>query len=332
MAKRKNAEKQLKKSIKKNPALLIALVIASLLVVVLATSRSGTGGISDSAPDRDDYPVGVEPFEPVAELSGDEIAAVHVIDVDQGDSILVLTREKAVLIDAGERDQGQVVCDYLKANGVEKLDLVITTHPHSDHIGGMADVLNTFPTDEIVMPPLADDIVPTTAVFKRLLDAIEDNGITATPAQPGLSFDLGGASLQLLSPLGDYNDLNNCSIVSRLDCGEVSFLFMGDAEKEVEEDLIDEGMPLKADVLKCGHHGSNTSSSDDFLDAVSPRMAAISCGVDNDYGHPHKEVLQRLEERNITAYRTDLCGSIVFTTDGKEISVHTQYDDKEAQE
>ena len=208
---------------------------------------------------------------------------------------------------------------------MEKLDLVIATHPHSDHIGGMPDVLSRFGADEILMPQMAEEMVPTTSVFNRLLDAVETQGIPVTAAQPGLAYDLGsGAKLTVLAPLQDYDNLNNYSVVCRLDCGETSFLFTGDAEKQVEQDLISEGTQLQADVLKAGHHGSNTSSCDVFLNAVSAKIAAVSCGQDNDYGHPHKEVLSRLSERGTAVYRTDLQGSVVFTTDGKEIAAHTE--------
>lgn len=325
MSKRKTNLRALQKLIDRTPAWLFLTVAALVMVFFTLMTMSEMGWLPFEMPGWSDLLGMSEPYEPVAKLEGEQAAAVHIIDVGQGDSILIQTGEKAVLIDAGERDQGQTVCDYLKSAGVEKLDLVIATHPHSDHIGGMPDVLSRFGADEILMPQMAEDMVPTTSVFNRLLDAVETQGIPVTAAQRGLAYDLGsGAKLTVLAPLQDYDDLNNYSVVCRLDCGETSFLFTGDAEKQVEQDLISEGTQLQADVLKAGHHGSNTSSCDVFLNAVSAKIAAVSCGQDNDYGHPHKEVLSRLSERGTAVYRTDLQGSVVFTTDGKEIAAHTE--------
>ena len=266
-----------------------------------------------------------QPYQPVAQLTGEEVAAVHFIDVGQGDSVLIQAGEAAVLIDAGERDQGQKVCEYLKAAGVQQLDLVIATHPHSDHIGGLPDVIEQFPVEEILMPDLPDEMVPTTAVFQRLVESVEQQQIPVTAASAGMEYPLAeGVCLTVLAPLEPEDDLNNVSVVCRLDCGANSFLFCGDAEEPVEEALLDSAAQVKAQVLKAGHHGSNTSSSGAFLDAVSPSIAVISCGQGNDYGHPHREVLDRLSQRAVTVYRTDQDGTVVLTSDGQSIAVQTE--------
>lgn len=325
MNQRKSGARMVQKLIDRTPTWLFLMVAVLVMVFFTLMTMSEMGWLPFDMPSWSDLLKMEEPYEPVQQLTDEKMAAVHMIDVGQGDSILIQTKEKAVLIDAGERDQGQTVCDYLKSAGVNKLDLVIATHPHSDHIGGLADVLTQIRTEEILMPELSDEMVPTTSSFQRLLTAVEKEDVRAVAAEPGLVYDLGGGvSLTVLAPVKDYDNLNNYSVVCRLDCGQTSFLFTGDAEKQVEQDLLDAGANLQADVLKAGHHGSSTSSGDAFLDAVRPKIAAISCGQNNDYGHPHKEVMASFSQRGITVCRTDLQGTVIFSTDGTDIVVHTE--------
>lgn len=250
--------------------------------------------------------------------------SVHFIDVGQGDSALILTPDAAVLIDGGETDAGPVVLDYLKALGVEKLSLVIGTHPHSDHIGGLSTVLEELPADKVIVPRVPDELTPTTSSYERLLDAVEGQNLRLTPAKAGDRYAVGDGALEILAPVqgASYDGLNDYSVVCRFTYGGRSFLFTGDAEKPVERDLLAEGTSLASDVLKVGHHGSNTSSTKDFLAAVSPEYAVVSCGTDNRYGHPHKEVMARLSDAGVTVLRTDLGGSIVFSLD--ESGMHVQ--------
>lgn len=325
MNQRKSGARMIQKLIDRTPTWLFLMVAVLVMVFFTLMTMSEMGWLPFDMPSWSDLLGMEEPYEPVQQLTDEKMAAVHMIDVGQGDSILIQTKEKAVLIDAGERDQGQTVCDYLKSAGVNKLDLVIATHPHSDHIGGLADVLTQIRTEEILMPELSDEMVPTTSSFQRLLTAVEKEDVRAVAAEPGLVYDLGGGvSLTVLAPVKDYDNLNNYSVVCRLDCGQTSFLFTGDAEKQVEQDLLDAGANLQADVLKAGHHGSSTSSGDAFLDAVRPKIAAISCGQNNDYGHPHKEVMASFSQRGVTVCRTDLQGTVIFSTDGTDIVVHTE--------
>ncbi|MFT4006881.1 MAG: MBL fold metallo-hydrolase [Lacrimispora sp.] len=249
-------------------------------------------------------------------VSGTDLR-VHFIDVGQGDSTLIEKDGHFMLIDAGERDQGQVVVSYLKKQGVGKLDYVIGTHPHSDHIGGLEAVIREFDIGKVILPEKEHTI----KTYERLLDAIEDKNLKVTLPKVGDSYELGSASFQILAPIRDYGDnLNNWSVGIRLTYGKNSFVLCGDAEKEAEADMAANGLTLKADVLKLSHHGSSTSSSDQFMDLVDPDYAVISCGKNNDYGHPHKEILEMLKKRNIKAVRTDQLGTIVAVSDGTKVT------------
>ena len=258
------------------------------------------------------------PVTPEGELQ------VYFIDVGNADSILIRQGEVNALIDAGERGDGDDVLAYLNAQGVDKLDLVIATHPHADHIGGMADVINGITIDTFVMSFMPEDETPTSATYLNMLTALDEKNVTVEEAEPGAEYALGTARLMVLAPLSESNEANNISVVTRLTFGERSFLFMGDAEKDVEEELLLSGRTLSADVLKVGHHGSNTSSSQAFLSAVAPDYAIVPCGVGNSYDHPHAEVLSRLTKLGVTIYRADVHGHIAIVTDGKNLDISTQ--------
>ncbi|QUH21133.1 ComEC/Rec2 family competence protein [Alkaliphilus sp. B6464] len=251
-------------------------------------------------------------------LSG--VLSIHMIDVGQGESILIITpNNKTILIDAGEQSEGRRVKAYLTKNRINKIDLIIGTHPHSDHIGGLSEIIKNFEVEKIIMPKK----LHTSATFEKLLTTIESKGLTiSTPQQNKLvEFDE-NIKLHFLGPIKDYGDnLNLWSIVFRLDYMDKSFLFTGDIEEEAEIDLINtyDKAVLRANVLNVGHHGSNTSTSKQFLDYVNPEIALISLGNDNPYGHPHREVIKRLEEASAFIYRTDLQGTVILLSDGIEI-------------
>jgi competence protein ComEC len=250
-----------------------------------------------------------------------KIMEVHFIDVGQGDAILIEEGNSTMLIDAGENNKGNTVVDYLKSQNVNELDYVIGTHPHSDHIGGLDTVLNTIPVKKVIMP----SITHTSKTFEDVLDAIAKNNLTITPAVVGDRYWLGAASFTIIAPnASSYEELNNYSVGIKLTYGSNSFLLTGDAEKLSEEEMQKNGIDLSADVLKLAHHGSAYSSSKKFLDAVNPSYAVISVGADNDYGHPHADTLRAIQDRNIKLYRTDRQGTIVFASDGKNISVNTE--------
>ena len=249
---------------------------------------------------------------------------VYYFDVGQADSELIcLPTGEHILIDAGTSSTQEELVRQLRSLGAETLDLVVATHPHADHIGGMAAVLEELTVEQIVMPVTSGDSTPTTQTYETLLDAIEAEGLTVTPAQAGEEiWNGGGASLQVLAPNAQsYGDLNDYSVVLRLVYGADSFLFTGDAEETSEEEMLSRGYTLSATVLKCGHHGSETSTSQPFLDAVRPQYAVISCGVDNDYGHPDQVTLDRLEAAGAEVFRTDLQGTIVASTEGSGVTM-----------
>jgi len=242
---------------------------------------------------------------------------VHFINVGQGDCILAESKGHFLLIDAGENDQGQTVVSYLKNAGVSSLDYVIGTHPHSDHIGGLDDVLREFPVGRILLPPVEH----TSKTFEDLLDVITDKGMKITMPKAGDTYTLGDASFQILAPVSDYGeDLNNWSVGVRLSYKDNHLVMCGDAEADAEADILKYSKNLSADILKVGHHGSNTSTSDAFLNEVSPSYAVIQCGKDNSYGHPHMETLEKLEKRGIQIFRTDQDGTIVAVCNGSSIA------------
>jgi len=242
------------------------------------------------------------------------------IDVGQADSIFVKFPEgKTMLIDAGNNDDGKTIINYIKKQGVKKLDAVIATHPHEDHIGAMDDVINTFDIGKIYMP----NATTTTRTFKDVLTAIAQKGLKITSAKGGMSIPLeDDVKLEIFAPnSAKYDDLNNYSIVMKVTYKETCFLFTGDAEKLSEEEMLKRNYDLRADVLKVGHHGSNSGTSEEFLSAVSPKYAIISVGKNNDYGHPHKETLERLAAHGVEVYTTADNGKILVTSDGKNIKV-----------
>lgn len=288
--------------------------IRILIISILCTISLLLGGCADSSPS-----LSPDKGSSITAPSGSGLD-VHFFDVGQGDSILAESDGHYMLIDAGENDQAGTVISYLKAEGVTKLDYVIGTHPHSDHIGGLDKVIDTFPVDKVFLPPVEH----TTKTFEDVLDSIASRGLKITKPKPGDSYDLGNASFTILSPVKDYgNDLNNWSVGIRLTYGDNSFVMCGDAENQAEEDILNSGAVLKADVLKAGHHGSSTSTSNAFLKKVSPSWVVIQCGKGNSYGHPHKETMEKLKKAGCQILRTDEEGTITAFSDGKTITWST---------
>lgn len=242
---------------------------------------------------------------------------VHFIDVGQGDAALIACDGHYMLIDAGNNDKGTTVQSYLMSQGVEKLDYVIGTHPDADHIGGLDVVIYKFDCDTIIMPDVAND----TRTYDDVVQAMKSKGYQTTYPVVGETYTLGGATFTIVAPNADYgNDMNDWSVGVLVQNGNNRFLFTGDAEEKAEEDILNNGIDISADVYAAAHHGSKTATSQAFLDKVSPTYVVISAGEGNKYGHPHAEVLNRLRAAGISVFRTDEQGTIVATSDGNDIT------------
>jgi beta-lactamase superfamily II metal-dependent hydrolase len=262
--------------------------------------------------------------------SGDELQ-VHVLDVGQGDSILIVAPGgKTVLVDAGVPGSGKTVVDAMKRYGLKQIDLLVATHAHADHIGGADEVIRATK----VVSVLDSQVPNATKNYEDFLKAIRESGAKYVGASPGQNFDLGGgATLNVLAPVQPFftkdqlrsgaNEPNANSVVTRLDYGDFSMLLTGDAEAETESRLMNAGANVKAKILKVGHHGSRYASSDEFLRAGRFEVAVISDGEDNRYGHPSQEALDRFKALGIKIYRTDLQGEITITTRGQGYQIQT---------
>lgn len=247
--------------------------------------------------------------------------AVHFVDVGQGDGAIVVCDGKTLVIDGGTAENGAKMVEYLQNTlHVSKVDFVIGTHPHADHIGGLPDVIRACKVKKLYSP--VDEFEAKT--FEAMKRAADDKKLKITVPQAGQSFSIGRAKVEFLAPLGIYDNVNDLSLVVRITYGQTAFLFTGDAERPSEYDMTDSGEDLSATVLKVGHHGSNTSTSYIFLRQVMPAYAIISCGKDNAYGHPHEEVLSRLADEGAVVYRTDECGTIVCRSNGAKVTVRTE--------
>ncbi len=246
---------------------------------------------------------------------------VHFIDVGQGDSILVEYDGKTMLIDAGDNNMGYTVSAFLKEQKISSLDYVVATHPHADHIGGMLTILNQYPVGQFI-----DSGYPhTSQTYENMLTAIDTKNIPFHVAQRGETIDLAsGLEIMVLNPGKERSeDLNENSVVLKITDRDVSFLLMGDAGLEAEESIMAAGYDVDADILKVGHHASTSGSGHNFISSVSPEVSIIEVGADNDYGHPHAEILQRLKSLS-TIYRTDDHGTITITTDGSTYTLTTK--------
>lgn len=261
--------------------------------------------------------VACDAMEPNSNAVNNEILEVHFIDVGQADSTLIKKGKEAMLIDAGNNTDGELVVKYIKEQKIKKLKYVIGTHPHEDHIGGLDDVIDAFEIEKVIMP----NAIANTKTFEDVLDSIDKKGLTITKPKVGNKYELNGAEFIILAPNGEnYDNTNDYSVVIKLVNGMSSFLFTGDAEELSEKEILkDNKNLLVSNVLKVGHHGSVTSTSQEFLDAIHPNIAVIFAETGNSYGHPHKEIIERLEKKHVEILRTDLLGTIVIKSDGKHL-------------
>lgn len=258
----------------------------------------------------------VQPSDKIYEY-GENGLRVHFVDVGQADCTLIeLPDGQTMLIDAGNNDDGENVVSYIEEQGIDRLDIVVGTHPHEDHIGGLDDVIDSFDIGEIYMPK----VQANTKTFRDVLSSVKEKNLSVKTAKAGVNIiseeDL---SIKMVAPVnGEYEELNNYSAVIRLEYGGKAFLFTGDAEMLSEEEITEN---IQSDVLKVGHHGSSTSTGEDFLRRVNPDYAYIPCGNDNSYGHPHRETMAVLNSAGIEIYRADEDGTVIFETDGKSLRV-----------
>lgn len=303
----------------------ILLLAIMLLCSCTGQGSEGTQGIGSSSRTAE-IATSSEAVATPQKSEVSDLLTVHYLDVGQGDSIFIeLPNGKAMLIDAAERDMAEKITSYIKDMGYEKLDVIVATHPHSDHIGGMAEVISSFSVGSAYISPATH----TTATYERMLEAIENSGCEVfTPYASDMILSEESLTIEVIAPKRncDLTDLNNSSICIRLCYGENVFIFTGDAEKEEEDGIWTN---IKCDVLKLGHHGSSTSTSENFLKKTEPEYAVISCGESNSYGHPHSEVISLLEKNGIEILRTDLLGDIVFVSDGVNVSYVGKSSDNE---
>ena len=257
------------------------------------------------------------PAEPESQYAGK--LAVHYLDVGQGDAIFIeLPNDETMLIDAGENYRGEGIISYIEAAGHRKIDYLIGTHPHADHIGSLAYIVRNFEIGQIYLPKVGSN----TKMYENLLKAVKKKGLTVKNGKAGVNVAAGDDfSADMLAPVTiDRDNLNNCSIVLKITYGDTSFLLTGDAETAEMKSIKGD---VSADVLKAGHHGSKTSTTKKLLKKIKPEFTVISCGKNNDYGHPHEEVLKALKAIGSRVYRTDRDKTVVIISDGREYTVKT---------
>ncbi len=245
--------------------------------------------------------------------------AVYYLDVGQSDCSIVVSKDEVMVIDTGSYPRYNHIVETLYALNIEKIDYLVITHPHNDHYSGAERLLDKFKIYNIIMPSVSFEHDVDNETYSRLLNTVAKNNVNPISAQAIDTFKLGGSTVNILAPLKSYKELNNMSIVLKVVFGDTSFLFQGDAEEMVEDDLLEANIDLFADVLKLGHHGSKTSTSIEYLKAVKPSLAVVSCGAENTYGHPRVAVIENLEKCNIDYLVTAISGDIVVESDGKEI-------------
>lgn len=250
--------------------------------------------------------------------------AVYYLDAGQGDCTVVICDDEVMMIDTGTLNQSYNIRNSLYMLGVDNIDYLLITHQHDDHIGSASEIINHYSVSDILMPKLSDENNVDSLAYYDLFKSIAGKKINSKAVSCGDSFMLGSALVEIFAPMRQDKNINNMSVVLKITYGNTTFLFTGDSEKEVEKRLLREGIDISADVLSVGHHGSKTSSTDNFLSAVNPQYAVISCGKDNNFGHPSSDTLLKFEEMNILPYITSVNGDIVITSDGDNVTVIPQ--------
>jgi competence protein ComEC len=309
--------------------LFLSNILLIFLILLAVTFPIGCSSQSQVTTNED-----INQAETLKQNQKNNTLKVHYIDVGQADCALIQYEEHAMLIDAGNNDDADLITEYIRAQGISKLEYIIGTHPHEDHIGSLDTVINSFDIGKVYLPKVTNN----TRTFMDLVSALQNKGLKVSQPVPGSSFQLDEVSCIILAPNSNqYEELNNYSIVIKVIFGDNSFLFTGDAESISEQEMLANGYDLSADVLKVGHHGSSSSTTTEFLSQVQPKYAVISVGKNNDYGHPHRETIANLISSNTIVFRTDQCGTIIASSDGKTISfnkksTYNAYSEHEEQE
>ena len=258
-------------------------------------------------------------------LSGE--LKLHMIDVGQADCFLFIQGDKAALVDCGTRTTGKEAVKYIKGLGITKLDYVFGTHPHDDHMGGMYDIITNFEIGNIILPKVEAGQV-TTNWYIKLMKEIADGNYTVEYSKTGNEYQLGDATMEILwQSEGTQNNVNNYSNIIKISFGDMDVLMTGDAETEIEEEVLRSEAEIDAEILKVGHHGSDTSTSEEFLNQVDPDYGLISCNVGNKYEHPTKSTMEKLQQREVEVYRTDECGTVIATITAKNVTFNSKIGD-----
>ena len=300
---------------KKSPV----VILFALILIIISGIYAACEGIINVPGITDETTEAKSQIENVTPVPDNGEVLFHFIDVGQGDAILITSAEGNMLVDTSVKSARDELVAYLEAAGVHTIDYLVLTHPDADHIGNADYVIENYDVKNILLP----DFVSSTKTYERMLTAMENSEANVICPEPGYTFSLGALQNTVIAPNDDYKDANEVSIVIKSVYGETSVMLTGDAEVESEEDIVKiwSAESLKCDILKVGHHGSTSSTTDDFLAAVDPDIAVISCGEGNTYGHPHKETLDKLNVKGVKIYRTDLLGNIVFKTDGESFTL-----------
>ena len=248
---------------------------------------------------------------------------VHFVDVGQGDATLIISENEAMLVDTGERDSSDTLIKYLKEMNIDSLKYLVITHPHTDHMGEASDILNAVSVEKIIMPKVTGEMTPTNSTYKNFLKTVKRLNKKIATAKDE-TFELGKIKFNTYTTKQEHENLNNYSVLVKIVDEQNSFLITGDCEIEEENEMMNQGFDLKSTVLKAGHHGSYNSTSKKFLKYVNPEYAVISCAKQNKYGHPHDKTVKSLKKQTSNCYITADNGTIVFTSDGKGLSVSTE--------
>lgn len=251
---------------------------------------------------------------------------VYFVDVGQGNCTVIQSGDEGVIIDTGEKEYSKTVLDFLSSHGIEKVKYIIATHPHSDHIGSAATVIAKTKPEDVYTPYIKDEYVPTSKTYLNFLTAVDENNVSAHFVKKLTEISFGGAVISIVPPVSQVDDMNNMSLIVKIKFGGVSFLVCGDAEKSEMKEVLSKNrsFDFTADFYLMAHHGSLTSVYEPFLDAVNFTAAIISCGKDNEYGHPHEEAMDYLEKYSVKCYRTDEQGTVSVITDSESCNITTQ--------